>query len=836
MIGMHPLFRKWFMIFLAVVMFGVVCCAAAVGALLGYVHSMPPLESLHNYNPPEVTKIYDRTGNKLIAQWYPEERRELISYKDIPEHVVNAFIAIEDERFHQHFGIDLEGWGRVFKLMAQGGRVQGASTITMQVARNIILNDRTRSVTRKFKELLLALQIERQFSKEQIIEFYLNHIFLGGPAPGAYGIQAASKAYFNKDVKDLTIPEAALLAGMPKAPSQLSPFRNRENALLRRNAVLGNMRKCGFIKTDEELKRYQATPIVLNPAPRIKPEAEYYVDYVRAKLMEEEGAENRQDLGQKAYSIISNVDLELQKICEEELSKALREVEKEIQRQKPERFAAEANKLGRAPGRKQARLAYIREVKDGSIIVNLEGYTGEVKLPPKLPYFNPGEVVKPGKLIDIWIEDIQPAKRKLVAYLYDKSHVQGAAVLLDNKTGEILAMVGGDDYNDPVNDGQWNRAWQGGRQPGSCWKPLLYGAAFDLRDEKGRPRFTPGTVIIDEPFSVGNWTPKNYTKRHYGAVTLHEALVNSLNIPTVKLFMEIGRKKAVELYRKYNVVNGPEGWKLTSDPPMCLGTPNVTALELAAAYAVFANQGVGITPRPIKRVFSTKSPGDSRTFEPKTYRVLSPEAAYATTRILQDVVARGTAKTTVGKWYMEQVAKGRKLPEIAAKTGTTNDCFVAWLVGYTPDLTLAIYVGYDQHRSMGPTMVGGRTVGPIWVAMMDRILQTRNDWKMKFDPPAEMEFRDVCSKSGQLVTPACYASGAHVFKNAAFKKGTEPTTPCSYHGSGGYSEDGSPSEAEMADPERFHDPSAVDDYGQPYGYQQPVYYQNYQYGVQQGYW
>ncbi|MBX7245690.1 MAG: PBP1A family penicillin-binding protein [Candidatus Sumerlaeaceae bacterium] len=788
---MHPVLRKWLIIFSVLCLVGVAAAGLSLGALLAYIDNLPPLDVLENYRPPEITRVTDRTGNNQIAEFVTgSERRELVHFEDVPEHLVNAFIAIEDERYYSHFGVDLEGIGRaIVENFKAGGKSQGASTITMQVARNVVLLDKRKKLSRKIREILTSMQIERNYSKKQILEFYMNQIFFGSQS---YGVQAAARTYFNKDVKDLTVPEGAMIAGLPKAPTQLSPLKDPEKARDRRNLVLRNMRKLGYIKTDEELERYINTPIELNQAPRAQTQSPYFVDYVRSYFAKEAAADPGADISGKGYTVVSTVDLNLQRILEEELSKGLREVEKEIEEQKSERFGSESSHLGDV-ARKQARLARIDEVRDDSISVSLRGYKATIPLPKNPPYFNPQNVIKKGNLIDIYIADIKG--NKLEAYLFDKTHVQGGAVLLDVHTGEILAIAGGDDFYDATNNGQWNRAVQGGRQPGSCWKPLLYGASFDVMDKSGFPKFTPGYVEVDEPYSIGGYSPKNYEGRHFGPTALYEGLVKSRNIPTIKLFMDIGPKTATALYNKFNVVTIPSDWQLDPVPSMCLGTPNITPLELAAAYAVFPNGGIGITPTPIKRMFNPKNTGDSRSVKPVQSKILSPEAAYMTVKIMSDVVAMGTAKTTIGKWIMEQTAKGRKLPQIAGKTGTTNDCFVAWFCGYTPDLVLAIYVGYDQHRSMGPKMVGGRTIGPIWVPMMDRILQTRSDWKMKFDIPPGVDLCDICGKSGKRVTDACYASGDAVYKNAAFKRGTAPTESCGYHGYG-YSSGGESGDVE----------------------------------------
>ncbi len=820
--AMHPLFRKWLTIFLGVLLIGVLGGGLAVGALVGYLQNMPPIEALEKYNPPEISRVYDRTGNKQIGEFF-SKRRELVRIKDIPEHVQNAFLAIEDERFQKHFGIDLRGIARaIAENFKSGGKSQGASTITMQVARNVVLENLEKTLSRKFQEVLLALQIERDFSKDQILEFYLNHIFFGSRA---YGIQEASRIYFNKDVKDLNIQEAAMLAGLPKAPTSLSPFNNKVAAVNRRNQVLFNMRRLNFIKYDSDYKRLSSLPIELNPPVQNKTVAPYFVDYVSNVLIRNNNLEKANELGEKAYQIISTVDLSLQKIVEEELSKALREVELKSISQNEARYGKETGDFSDIK-RNPRRLARITEVTDEHIRVSAHGRSAKIPLPAKLPYFYPEKAIVKGALVDIFVAGTKK-DGTLEAYLYDKSHVQGAAVLLNNKTGEILALVGGDDRNDTANNGEWNRAFQGGSQPGSCWKPLLYAGAFDAMED-GKPEFTPGTVMQDSPYSIGGWSPKNYENRHYGATTLHEALVKSRNIPTVKLFVALGGEQSVKIYNSFNVVTRPSDWDIPKYAPVSLGTPDINPLELAAAYSVFANQGIGITPTPMKRLFSSKSASDSKVVKPEEYKVLSPQAAYMTTRILQDIVGQGTAKSTVGKWVIEENEKGNKLPEMGGKTGTTNDCFDAWYCGITPDLSLVINIGYDQQRSMGPKMTGGVVVGPIWVAMMERILETRSDWQMKFTVPSGVAIRDTCSRSGQLVTSACYASGENVFKNAAFKTGTEPKSGCSFHG--GRAISGSAPKENAADPEAQY--QMQEQPQQQRQQQQPAYQQQYYQQVQ----
>lgn len=809
--AMHPLFRKWLTIFMVVLLIGVLGGGLAVGALIGYLENLPPITALENYNPPEIARVYDRTGNRQIGE-FSSERRELVRIDEIPEHVQNAFLAIEDERFYKHFGIDLRGIGRALaENLKSGGRSQGASTITMQVARNVVLQDRSKNIVRKLNEVFLALQIERDFSKSQILEFYLNHIFFGARA---YGIQEASRVYFSKDVKDLNIQEAAMLAGLPKAPSSLSPFNNKMSALNRRNVVLHNMRRNGFIDSDTEYKRLAAMPIELNPPARSKTIAPYFVSYVTNMLVKENNLQNQQDLGQKAYQVISTVDLELQNILEEELSKALREVELESEKQKEARLGKEERNAVAG----QRRLARITEVDDEYLRVSVGGRSARVPLPEKLPFFHPEKVVRKGGLVDVYIASLTGGQNGgMEAYLYDKSHVQGAAVLLDNQTGEILAMVGGDDFNDSANNGEYNRAFQGGSQPGSTWKPLLFAGALDV-EENGKPRWTPGTVIMDSPFSIGSWTPKNYENRYYGANSLHAALVHSRNVSTVKLFTALGAERSIKIYNNFNLLSRPSDWDIPRVAPVSLGTEDITALELAAAYSVFPNQGVGVKPTAIKRLFSSKNASDSRIVKPEEFQVISPQAGYMMCRILGDVVRQGTAQSTIGKWAKDETAKGRKIPEMAGKTGTTNDNFNAWFAGFSPELTLVINIGHDQPRSLGPQMTGGKVVGPIWVAMMDRILKTRTEWQQEFTVPAGVTIRDICASSGDLVASGC----PKVYKNAGFKTGSEPTRTCSHHGGGRAV---ATSSAYDADPEAQYD--TQNQYPAQYNTQQhnaPQYY------------
>lgn len=762
--------KKWLYLFLGVLAVCAVFLSLGIGLLLGYIKELPPIEQLEDYSPPQVTTLYDRTGTIEIGRLYRQKRVIAHIKSDIPKDLINAFIAIEDKRFYSHFGID---FARTFKAILIDIKrmrpAQGASTITQQLPRNLLPDVSYRKIlSRKIKETLLALQIEKHYSKEQILEFYLNQIYLGN---GAYGVQAAARTFFNKDVKDLNLSECATLAGIPQNFRHYSPLNNLRLSTRRRNTVLRVMWEQGYI-TKEQYVKTVAEPIVLNPPAPVHYRAPYFVEYVRQELLKEPEFSN-EDLHKKGYMIYTTLDAELQTIAEEELKRGLREVERQWESKKYERFLEEEDRYARsvpAPG--QERLAKIREVFPDHIVVDLDNYTGTISLPENLTYFEPQEVIKPGRYVDIELNSVNHNTNTFTGSLDDKKHVQGAIVILDAHTGSILALVGGEDFYDMKNDGQWNRAVQAKRQPGSAFKPFFYAAAFEMG-------FTPATVFIDEPLVFPDgYAPKNYEDKFFGPTTLQDALEHSRNVVTIMLYQALGAKRALSFVNKFDFSDTKPEWQYPDQIGVsaCLGTVSMPLLSLAAAYIPFVNKGIGIQPLGVRKVTDAANKM-IKEFKPYERIVISPQTAYLVTSVLQGVVKRGTAYYPIGEYF-----EGRRIPEIAGKTGTTNDCTDAWFIGYTPDLIIGVFVGFDRLRTLGPKMTGSVVAGPIWESVLERALKTREHWNMRFDVPEDIVFEDICSKSGLIATESCRNTpDNHVFRKMAFKKGTEPTMPCTLH-------------------------------------------------------
>jgi penicillin-binding protein 1A len=766
----QQLVKKWLYLFLGVLSVCAILLTLGIGLLLGYIKELPPIEQLENYSPPQVTTIYDRTGTIEIGRFYRQKRIIARLKSDIPQNLVNAFIAIEDKRFYKHFGIDFV---RTFKAVLVDIKrmrpAQGASTITQQLPRNLLPEvSRRKILGRKIKETLLAFQIEKHYSKEQILEFYLNQIYLGN---GAYGVQAAARTFFDKDVKDLTLAECATIAGITQLPERYSPLNNLNLATRRRNTTLRMMYEQGYI-TKEQYENAVAHPIVLHPPAPARNRAPYFVEYVRQELVKDPEFSN-EDLYKKGYMIYTTLDAELQTIAEEELKQGLREIERQWQSKKYERFLEEEDRYASAvPAPGQVRLAKIDEVHPDRMVVNLDNYVGTISLPETLPYFEPDNVIKPGKYVDIEIKGVDHNTNTFIGTLYDKKHIQGAMVVLDAHTGQILAMVGGEDFYDMENDGQWNRAVQAKRQPGSAFKPFFYACAFEMG-------FTPATVFMDEPLVFPDgYAPKNYENEFFGPTTLQEALEHSRNVVTIMLYQALGEKRALSFVNRFDAADTQPEWQYPDQMgvSVCLGTLSMPLLSLAAAYIPFVNKGIAIQPLGVRKI-TDAADKVIKQFKPYERVVISPQTAYLVTSVLEGVIKRGTAYYPIGEYFED-----RRIPEIAGKTGTTNDCTDAWFIGYTPDLVVGVFVGFDRLRTLGPKMTGSVVAGPIWQRTLERALKTRENWNVQFDVPEDIVFEDICSKSGLIATESCRnAPDAFVFRKMAFKKGTQPTITCTLH-------------------------------------------------------
>jgi penicillin-binding protein 1A len=636
--------------------------------------NLPSPMALRDWKPPEATVIYDYKGRPFgdIAL----QRRYYVSLDKIPAHTRYAFISAEDKNFYKHFGIDPIAILRalITNIYSKDIR-QGASTITQQLARNLFLTPE-RSLTRKIKEALLAIKIEREFSKDKILELYLNYIYLG---QGAYGLEAASRIYFGKSVKDLTVDESAVLASLPKAPTKYNPFRNPERILERRNYVLLRMLEDGYI-TQEEYEAYSKKPLKLRLENRYYG-MDYFLDYVKDYVVEKYG----EAILAGGYAIYTTIDKDLQEHARQVLERGIYRVAKAngIPALPADYYTAEKlykeQKVDIKPGK--VLIGKIKDVQGGEYVVEIGDK--EFKAEKGELTFEKGDYV--------FVRFYQTKKELRWEVLPD---LQGTLVALDAKTGAIRAMVGGYSYM----RSPYNRAVYAKRQPGSAIKPVIYLSAL----MKG---YTQAHIIDTAPRSFydpstgKDWTPRNYEGVEYGPVSLRTALAKSINTATVNLLADIGFDLPLEVGRSL-------GLELKPYYSMALGSIETTPLQLTSAYQAFANLGVWCKPYFIVKVVSL----DGKVLEennPQCEQVLPSQETRVLVDMLRAVVLEGTgaSASSIDRF-------------VAGKTGTTNDYMDAWFVGFTPQIVAGVWVGFDLKRSMGKGMAGARVALPVWIDFM----------------------------------------------------------------------------------------------------------------------
>jgi len=637
---------------------------------------LPSVDKLKDWKPPEATLIYDYKGR--VFGDVAVQRRYYVPLKDIPLYVREAFISAEDRNFYRHFGIDPVAVLRALVANVKEREItQGASTITQQLARNLFLTPE-RSFKRKLKEMLLAIKIERTFSKDKILEMYLNYIYLG---QGAYGVEAASRIYFGKHVKDLTLDEAALLAGLPKAPTKYNPFRNPERVKERRNYVLQRMYEDGYI-TKEELQRYSSMPVKVKLENRYYG-MDYFLDYVKDYLVENYG----EAILAGGYKVYTTIDRDLQAHAREALKRGVMNVAKangipflpddpyEVQKK------YEEQKVELKPGK--VYIGKVLEVNSQDLKLEVGDYQFTVQrnqMPVEKGDYVLVRFVKKGKKAEVSAEVLPD--------------LEGALVSLDAKTGAIRAMVGGYSYlRSP-----YNRAVYSKRQPGSAIKPIIYLAAL-MKGYTQASQIDATPKSFYDPSTGKEWTPKNYEGQEYGTVTLRTALAKSINTATVNLLSEIGFDMPIQVGKDLGI-------ELKPYYSMALGSIEVTPLELTSAYQAFANLGNKCQPYFIEKIVSP----DGKIIEshqPKCEQILPPQEVRVLVDMLRAVVLEGTAASAS--------SFGRI---IAGKTGTTNDYMDAWFVGFSPYIVTGVWVGYDIKRSMGRGMAGAKVALPIWLDFM----------------------------------------------------------------------------------------------------------------------
>ncbi len=731
--------------------------AGAVGLFMilsHYGRDLPDYTQLADYEPPVVTRIHAGDGSLLTE--FARQRRLFVPINAVPEHVIEAFLAAEDKNFYNHSGFDVLGIGRAMltniKNAGTGRPLVGASTITQQVAKNFLLSSDQR-LERKIKEAILTFRIEKAFSKDQVLELYLNEIYFGY---GAYGLASAALNYFNKSLEQLNIEEAAYLAAVPKGPPRYHPIRHYERAIGRRNWVLGRMEINGFI-TEAEMTAAQATELVVHPRERVRYfHADYFEEQVRRQLYSVYG---QNSLYEGGLSVRTTLEPRLQGIAERALKRGLVAYDRRHGWRgsidsisiTDDSWSDTLGEMDVPLGMDNWHLAVVLELEDGGAVIGFEGggygfiHLDEVKwarawrsgerLGPRID--DVGDVLELGDVVAVEeIFDISKEKNlqgfltasgepvgNVKGYgLRQTPAIEGALVALDPHTGRVLAMVGGYDYN----RSQFNRATQAERQPGSSFKPFVYGASF----EEG---FTPSSLVLDAPFVMaqgegqGMWKPSNSSNRFYGPSTLRLGMEKSRNLMTVRLAQYIGMDKVIDFASRFGIEKN-----LQPTLSMSLGAGEVSLLALTNAYGMLVNGGKSITPTLLDRIQDRRgntifrhdnraclgckqeewNGQDTPIIPDEREQVVDSRIAYQIVSMLEGVVERGTGRRI-----------GTLDTPLAGKTGTTNDWVDAWFVGFSPDLVVGVFTGFDRPRSLGVNEEGSAIAAPIFREFMAEALK-----------------------------------------------------------------------------------------------------------------
>jgi penicillin-binding protein 1A len=757
--------------------------AAVVAVYVGHLtKDLPDYEVLAKYEPPVTTRIHADDGS-LMAE-YARERRLYLPIQAIPDRVKAAFLSAEDKNFYNHPGIDIQGVGRAALRYLTGGPTQGGSTITQQVAKNFLLTNE-QTIDRKIKEAILSFRIEQAYPKDRILELYLNEIYFG---LGAYGVAGAALTYFDKSVNELTVAEAAYLAALPKGPTNYHPFRHADRAVERRNWVVDQMVDNGYV-TREEGEKAKAEPLGVTPRRNgtYLFAGEYFTEEVRRQIIARYG-ENA--LYEGGLSVRTTLDPRLQRLARKAMQNGLIKFDTLRGYRGPVKTIDVSGDWGPALG----EIKGMDDVPEWSLAVVLEsGASGlTVGLQPKrevsgalvkdrvqatvakddmswalrykkdgktLKAKSPAEVLQPGDVVYVEKKDDGDGYM-----LRQVPEVEGGMVAMDPHTGRVLAMVGGFSYA----KSEFNRATQAMRQPGSSFKPIVYSAALDNG-------YTPASVIMDGPITIqtGNttWTPKNYDGRTAGPATLRSGIERSRNLMTVRLANDMGMKLVAEYAERFGVYD-----HLAPYLPMALGSGETTVMRMVTAYSIMANGGKSIKPSLIDRIQDrygkTVFKQDERTCEgcnaaewdnqpepeliDNSEQVLDPMTAYQITSMMEGVVQRGTAVTVSQLGY-----------PIAGKTGTTNDEKDAWFIGFTPNIVVGLYMGYDTPRQLGHGVTGGGLAAPVFKDFMKDYLVGQP--KIDFKVPEGMKLIAIDRKTGMRASPG---AGGTIIE--AFKPGTGP--------------------------------------------------------------
>ncbi|MBZ5794066.1 penicillin-binding protein 1A [Burkholderia contaminans] len=706
--------------------FATMCVALVVagGLVLGYAlvvawPNMPSLDALTDYRPKVPLRIY--TSDHVLIGEFGEERRDVVHFKDVPDSLKKAILAIEDARFYDHGGVDLTGIVRAgFVALTNGHASQGASTITMQVARNFFLSSE-KTYTRKIYEMLLAYRIERALTKDQILEVYMNQIYLG---QRAYGFASAARVYFGKDLKDITLAEAAMLAGLPKAPSAYNPVVNPKRAKVRQEYILQRMLELNFISREQYDEAVAQPLVVKGPGRDFSVHAEYVAEMVRQMMY----AQYREETYTRGFNVVTTIDSADQQVAYTALRKGIMDYERRHGYRGPEGFIelpagaddreqAIDDALLEHPDNGELIAAVVTAANPRQITVafidgsnaTIEGDNLRFASGALSANAQPNRRIRPGAIVRVVKNDTGKWS------ITQLPQVEGAFLSIVPQDGAIRSLVGGFDYN----KNKFNHVTQAWRQPGSSFKPFIYSASLD----KG---LGPATVINDGPlyFSAAEtggqpWEPKNYGGGFEGPMSMRTALQRSRNLVSIRILNHIGTKYAQQYITRF----GFDAERHPAYLPMALGAGQVTPLQMAGAYSVFANGGYRVNPYLIAEVTDPNGAivvrAQPLVAEQNAPRAIDARNAYVMNSLLQSVAQRGTgARTNV-----------LKRTDLAGKTGTTNDSHDAWFAGYQHSLAAIAWIGYDNPRSLGDRETGGGLSLPVWIDYMGAALKGVPEFK-----------------------------------------------------------------------------------------------------------
>jgi penicillin-binding protein 1A len=721
----------------------------ATGVIFAYAGDLPRISALDDYAPSTISRVYGARGE--VVGEFAIERREVVPYERISPYLEQAILAAEDDGFYQHVGLSIP---RIVVTAVKDviqRRMHGASTLTQQLTRKLFLTD-DKTPERKIKEAILAIQIEKRYTKREIFTLYCNQMYFGH---GVYGVEAASRLYFGKSAKDVSVEEAALIAGILQGNVRQSPYVNREAALRRRNYTLGRMAEVGFI-TAAQAEESKKKPIVVRPDPpgQTSSAAPYFLEEVRRELEVRYGAKQ---LYENGLSIQTAIDLRLQEAATQALNDGLRRIDKRRGFRKPRRnVIAEGHTIDtfRQPRWERPMAAgqivpAVVTAVDGTAIhlrvgavrvtIDRKGYAWTGKT-------TPAQLVTRGDLVEARLLPSTDGAAPSSATLEQAPDVEGAVLILDNRTGQILTMVGGYSFE----RSKFNRATQAYRQVGSAFKPFVYTAAIDSG-------YTPVSLLMDTPVSFNGgagqpaYTPLNYDRQFEGPITLRRALEQSRNIPAVRVMDQLGPNQVIAYARRLGLES-----PLPPYLAVALGAAEATLVEMTSAYSVFPNQGVRMRPYSVLKVRDREGNVlEENRPEPKD--AIRADTAFVMTNLLRGVVQRGTATRAAAlNW------------PIGGKTGTTDDYTDAWFIGFDPDITIGVWTGFDQKRTMGPAGTGSESALPIWIDIMKAWIATRSEAPV-FEPPGNIVFVSVDRGSGN---PALEGTPGAITES--FIAGTQP--------------------------------------------------------------